>query len=71
MTFENIISFGLGAIMINVPVPNVADIQTPLQDMFSSRDIHELILSIIKVACAGAISVGINKMFSKNKEVKA
>lgn len=73
MTFENSISFGLGAIAINVPTPNVADIQTPLQDMFNSRDIHEITISAIKVIVAGLLSVGISKLISssKNKEVKA
>lgn len=72
MTLENIISFAVGVLAINVPTPNI-DIQTPLQDMFSANDLHELVLSSIKVIIAGFGSVLITKVikFFSKKEDKA
>lgn len=70
MNFENIISFGLGAVAINVTLPK-AEIQTPLQDMFNASDIHEIIIGAIKVIIAGILSVGVAKLlkaFSNRKE---
>jgi hypothetical protein len=69
MSAENIISFGLGALAINVKIASVMpDIQTPLENMFSATDIHEIILSGIKVVVAGLLSVLINKFFTKKAE---
>ncbi len=69
MSAENIISFGLGALAINVKIARIMpDIQTPLENMFSATDIHEIILSGIKVVVAGLLSVLINKFFTKKAE---
>ena len=69
MTLENTISFIFGALAINVNTPVLDSlitnhpIQTPLENMFSSGDLHEVIICGIKVLFGGFISVGINKFF--------
>lgn len=73
MTLENIISFALGALVINVKIPSVIpslNIQTPIENMFSSGDLHEIIISGIKVIVAGFGSVAINRIFHKKPTEK-
>lgn len=69
MTLENIISFAFGVVAINVKTPIdstfISNMQTPIENMFTATDAHEIILSGIKVLTAGLISVVVNKMFHK------
>ncbi len=69
MTLENIISFAFGVVAINVKTPLdssfISNMQTPLENIFTATDVHEIVLSGLKVLTAGLISVVINRMFHK------
>lgn len=69
MTFENIISFGLGLVAINIKTP-LDSLQTtiPIESLFTSQDLHEISISVVKLVLACVIPFCINKLF-RNKKI--
>lgn len=68
MTFENIASLGLGLVAINIKTPlDSLHTTIPLESLFTSQDLHELSISVIKLVLACIIPYGINKLFHNKK----
>lgn len=68
MTFENLASLGLGLVAINVKTP-LDSLQTtiPIQSLFTSQDLHEISISVIKLLLACIIPFCINKLVRTKK----
>lgn len=68
MTFENIASLGLGLVAINIKTPlDTLNTTIPIQSLFTSQDLHEITISVIKLVLACVIPFCINKLFSSKK----
>lgn len=68
MTFENIASLGLGLVAINIKTPlDSLHTTIPIESLFTSQDLHEISISLIKLVLACVIPYGINKLFRNKK----
>lgn len=69
MTFENFASLGLGFIIINVKTPlDSLQSSTPIQSLVTPQDVHEIIISLVKIVLVCVVPYLFNKIFTGKKK---